>query len=152
MDTSFCPFGVSIRGVRLYILKDVAWRDKRKTMMYKLHSGVMLYFLSLFLSSALSLCVTIIRNLLILRISFKQKQTQSIMQAMNYQGFLSKTTSINISSLILRRPRSFAVPFASNIYTNIEGVKGYLREPWIACFIPRELWNRLSIPSKTWFW
>ena len=98
-------------------------------MMYKLHSGVMLYFLSLFLSSALSLCVTIIRNLLILRISFKQKQTQSIMQAMNYQRFLSKTTSINISSLILRRPRSFAVPFASNIYTNIEGVKGYLREP-----------------------
>ena len=87
--------------------------------MYKVHGGAMLYFLSLFLSSALELyvCVTILRNLLILRVSFKQKQTQSIMQAMNYQRFLSKTTSIDISSLILRRPRSFAVPFASNILT-----------------------------------
>ena len=83
--------------------------------MYKVHGGAMLYFLSLFLSSVLSVCVTILRNLLILRVSFKQKQTQSIMQAMNYQRFLSKTTSIDISSLILRRPRSFAVPFASNI-------------------------------------
>ena len=34
----------------------------------------MLYFVSLFLSSALSVCVTIIQNLHILRISFKQKQ------------------------------------------------------------------------------
>ena len=83
--------------------------------MYKVHGGAMLYFLSLFLSSVLSVCVTILRNLLILRVSFKQKQTQSIMQATNYQRFLSKTTSIDISSLILRRPRSFAVPFASNI-------------------------------------
>ena len=83
--------------------------------MYKVHGGAMLYFLSLFLSSVLSVCVTILRNLLNLRVSFKQKQTQSIMQAMNYQRFLSKTTSIDISSLILRRPRSFAVPFASNI-------------------------------------
>ena len=83
--------------------------------MYKVHGGAMLYFLSLFLSSVLSVCVTILRNLLNLRVSFKQKQTQSIMQAMNFQRFLSKTTSIDISSLILRRPRSFAVPFASNI-------------------------------------
>ena len=83
--------------------------------MYKVHGGAMLYFLSLFLSSVLFVCVTILRNLLILRVSFKQKQTQSIMQTMNYQRFLSKTTSIDISSLILRRPRSFAVPFASNI-------------------------------------
>ena len=83
--------------------------------MYKVHGGAMLYFLSLFLSSVLSVCVTILRNLLNLRVSFKQKQTQSIMQAMNYQRFLSKTTSIDISSLILRRPRSFAVPFATNI-------------------------------------
>ena len=36
----------------------------------------------LLLSSALPWCVTIIRNLLILRVSFKQKQTQSTMQTM----------------------------------------------------------------------
>ena len=43
------------------------------------------YFSSFFLSSAISVCVAIIGNLLIL--SFKQKQTQSIMQAMNSQRF-----------------------------------------------------------------
>ena len=58
--------------------------------MMKVRSGVTLYFLRLFLSSALSVCVTILRNLFILRVSFKHKQTQSIMQAMNYQRFLSK--------------------------------------------------------------
>ena len=43
------------------------------------------YFLSFFLSLALSVCVAIIGNLLIL--SFKQKQTQSTIQAMNSQRF-----------------------------------------------------------------
>ena len=33
-----------------------------------------------------------------------------------------------------------------------EGDKEYFREPWIACFIPRELLNHLSIPRETWFW
>ena len=25
-------------------------------------------------------------------------------------------------------------------------------QPWITCFIPRELWNHLSVPRETWFW
>ena len=36
-----------------------------------------------------------------------------------------------------------------HFFTILEGGKGYFREPRIACFIPRELWNHLPIPRET---